>query len=151
VTPAERRAGLAALCIAALLGLAGTAAYAVDPRDLGDPKLQARYGELTHELRCLQCQAESIADSTVPLAGDLRRQVAEMLQAGKSDDDVRAYMTARYGDFILFRPRLSARNLWLWGAPGLLVLIGAGVAWRIVRQRAALLPTDNEPVVEDDV
>jgi cytochrome c-type biogenesis protein CcmH len=132
-----------------LLLCAGPAAHAVDPTDLGDPELQARYTALTHELRCMQCQAESIADSTVPLAGDLRRQVAEMLQAGKSDDDVRAYMTDRYGDFILFKPRMAWRNLWLWSAPGVLLLVGAAVAWRIVRQRAAMLPTDDEPVEGD--
>jgi cytochrome c-type biogenesis protein CcmH len=139
---------LAALCAALVLALAGPA-RAVDPTDLGDPKLQARYETLTHELRCMQCQAESIADSTVSLAGDLRRQVAEMLKAGKSDDDVRAYMTDRYGDFILFKPRMSWRNLWLWSAPGVLLLVGAAVAWRIVRHRAALLPTDDEPVEGD--
>lgn len=128
--------------------LAVGTAYAVDPTDLGDPKLQARYLNLTHELRCMQCQAESIADSPVDLAADLRRQVAEMLQQGKTDDQVRQYMTDRYGDFILFKPRFELKNLWLWGSPVVLLLIGAFVAARIVRQRNQLLATDHEPVEE---
>jgi cytochrome c-type biogenesis protein CcmH len=133
-----------------LMLLIGAPAHAVDPTDLGDPVLQQRYQDLTHTLRCMQCQAESIADSTVPLAGDLRRQVADMLKAGSSDEEVRKYMTDRYGDFILFKPRVSLGNLWLWGAPVLLVLIGALVALRIVQQRRALLATDTEPV-EDEI
>jgi cytochrome c-type biogenesis protein CcmH len=72
-----------------------------------------------------------------------------MLIAGKSDDDVRNFMVARYGDFILFRPRVAARTLWLWSAPGALLLIGAAVAVRITRQRAALVEQDNDPVDED--
>jgi cytochrome c-type biogenesis protein CcmH len=94
----------------------------------------------------MQCQNESIADSPVDLAADLRRQVREMVLAGKSDEDVRNYMVARYGDFILFRPRFVARNLWLWAAPFVLLVIGVAVAVPILRQRAALLPHDNDAV-----
>jgi cytochrome c-type biogenesis protein CcmH len=125
------------------------AAWAVDPTELPDPKLQARYVALTHELRCMQCQNEALADSPVGLAADLRREVRDQLLAGKSDDDIRAWMSARYGDFILFRPRYSLRNAWLWGAPGVLLLIGALVAWRVVRKRVTLLPADNEPLEGD--
>jgi cytochrome c-type biogenesis protein CcmH len=133
---------LAALCAA------GTA-RAVDPTELPDPALQARYSALTHELRCMQCQNESLADSPVELAADLRREVREQLLAGKSDEQVRAWMAARYGDFILFRPRHSWRNAWLWGAPAVLLLIGAVVSWRVVRERTALLATDDAPLDED--
>jgi cytochrome c-type biogenesis protein CcmH len=126
-----------------------TAARAVDPTQMPTPELQQRYLALTHELRCMQCQNESIADSPVDLAADLRRQVKEMLLAGKSDDDVRNYMVSRYGEFILFRPRMSVKNLWLWFAPGALILVGAFVAVRIIKQRAALVPQDNEPLEED--
>ncbi len=121
----------------------------MDPTELPDPALQARYLALTHELRCMQCQNESLADSPVELAADLRREVREQLLAGKSDEQVRAWMAARYGDFILFRPRYSWRNAWLWGAPALLLLIGAVVSWRIVRERTALLATDDAPLEED--
>ena len=136
--------------LAACLWLAATtASWAVDPTELPDPALQARYLTLTHELRCMQCQNESLADSPVGLAADLRREVRDQLLAGKSDDQIRAWMSARYGDFILFRPRYSLRNAWLWGAPGVLLLIGALVCWRVVRNRTTLLPGDHEPLEED--
>ena len=140
------RMWLVAVCIA--LG-ALRAAWAVDPTELPDPVLQARYVTLIHELRCMQCQNESLADSPVDLAGDLRREVREQLLAGKSDDQIRAWMSARYGDFILFRPRYSLRNAWLWGAPAALLLIGALVCWRVLRNRVRLLASDHEPLEED--
>jgi cytochrome c-type biogenesis protein CcmH len=124
-------------------------AWAVDPTQLPDPVLQARYEALTHELRCMQCQNESLADSPVDLAADLRREVRDQLLAGRSDAQVRAWMAARYGDFILFRPRYSLRNAWLWGAPIVLLVLGAVIAWRIVRERTALLAHDSEPVEQD--
>jgi cytochrome c-type biogenesis protein CcmH len=140
---------LALIVVLAGLLLASGTTHAVDTTEMPTPELQKRYLGLTHELRCMQCQNEAIADSPVSLAADLRRQVAEMLIAGKSDDDVRNYMVARYGDFILFRPRVSTRTLWLWLAPGVLLLIGAAVAVRVTKQRAALVDQDNEPVEED--
>jgi cytochrome c-type biogenesis protein CcmH len=97
----------------------------------------------------MQCQNQSIADSPVGLASDLRREVSEMLLAGKSDEDVRNFMVARYGEFILFRPQFSARNAWLWLAPIVLLLLGLFAAVRVIRQRTALLGLDTEPVEED--
>ena len=145
-----KRLGARTLLLSAWLSLAASyTASAVDPTELPDPKLQARYVALTHELRCMQCQNEALADSPVDLAADLRREVRDQLFAGKSDDDIRAWMAARYGDFILFRPRYSLRNAWLWGAPGVLLLIGALVCWRVVRNRMTLLPGDHEPLEED--
>jgi cytochrome c-type biogenesis protein CcmH len=128
---------------------ATTAVQGIDATSIDDPVLEARYLALTHELRCMQCQNESIADSPVGLAADLRREVRDMLLAGKSDEDVRDYMVARYGEFILFRPRFSLRNAWLWFAPPLFLLIGLGVALRVVRQRAALAVSDPDIPVED--
>ena len=143
------RSGLAAVALL-LLALGMTvAAFAIDTTELPDPVLQARYRALTHELRCMQCQNETIADSPVDLAADLRREVRDMLLAGKSDDEIRDFMSARYSDFILFRPRFSARNAWLWFGPGVLLLLGAGIAVRIVRQRAALVDQDDQPLEED--
>ena len=145
-----RRVGARTLLLSAWLSLAASySAWAVDPTELPDPRLQARYVALTHELRCMQCQNEALADSPVDLAADLRREVRDQLLAGKSDDDIRAWMSARYGDFILFRPRYSLRNAWLWGAPAALLLIGALVCWRVVRARMTLLPADHEPLEED--
>ena len=137
------------LTAAAVLLLLATTVEAVDPTQMPTPALQNRYLALTHELRCMQCQNESIADSPVDLAADLRRQVHDMLIAGKTDDDVRNFMVARYGEFILFRPRMSLRTAWLWLAPGVLILVGAFVAVRIVQQRSALVTQDNEPLEED--
>jgi cytochrome c-type biogenesis protein CcmH len=138
-----------ALVAALTLALGATVVHAVDPTQMPTPELQNRYLGLTHELRCMQCQNEAIADSPVDLAADLRRQVRDMLLAGKTDDDVRNFMVARYGEFILFRPRMSLRNAWLWAAPGVLILIGAIVAVRIVQQRSKLVTQDNEPLEED--
>jgi cytochrome c-type biogenesis protein CcmH len=139
----------AALLIAALLAWPAMTAYAVDPTELSDPALQARYRALTHELRCMQCQNQSIADSPVGLAADLRREVRDMLLAGKSDAEIREFMVARYGDFILFRPRVAARTAWLWAAPPLLLALGVVIAVRIVRRRSALAANDDT-FVEDD-
>jgi cytochrome c-type biogenesis protein CcmH len=140
-----RTVGLALLALI----VCATVARAVDPTQMPTPQLEARYLALTHELRCMQCQNEAIADSPVDLAADLRRQVREMLLAGKSDEDVRNYMVARYGEFILFRPRMSLKNAWLWSAPGVLILIGAWVAVRVIKQRETLVAQDNEPLEED--
>jgi cytochrome c-type biogenesis protein CcmH len=136
-----------ALALALMLFARG--ALTLDTNVLPDPALQARYLTLTHELRCMQCQNESIADSPVDLAADLRNQVREQLLAGKSDEEIRTWMAARYGDFILFRPRYSWRNAWLWGAPAVLLLLGAVVCWRILRKRTQLLMSDLDPVEED--
>jgi cytochrome c-type biogenesis protein CcmH len=126
--------------IALLLSLACVGiAQAVDPVELPDPQLQRRYWDLSHELRCMQCQNQSIADSPVGLAGDLRREVRELLLAGKTDQQIRDHLVARYGDFILFRPQFSSRNAWLWLSPLVLLVIGLVVAVRIVRGRAKLV------------
>ena len=143
------RRWMAALVGALVFAVAVSNVEAVDPTEMPTPALQERYLGLTHELRCMQCQNESIADSPVDLAADLRRQVHDMLLAGKSDDDVRNFMVARYGEFILFRPRMSLKNAWLWLTPGVLILIGAIVAVRIIQQRSSLVTEDNEPLEED--
>lgn len=121
-------------------------AWAVDPATLSDPVLQARYEGLIHELRCVQCENNSLADSDAPIAADVRRQIRGMLAAGKSDRQIKDYLVSRYSEFILFRPEYSWRNAWLWGLPLVLLLIGAIVAVRIVRQRAALVNEDDADV-----
>ncbi len=138
----------APLLLAVLL-LAAPLAWALDTTQLADPALQARYVALTHELRCMQCQNESIADSPVDLAADLRKQVRDQLLAGRTDQQIRDWMSARYGDFILFRPRFGARTAWLWLAPGVLLVLGAVMAWRIVRRRTQLLADDPDSPDED--
>jgi cytochrome c-type biogenesis protein CcmH len=124
-------------------------AYAIDPTQLPTPELQQRYVKLTHELRCLKCQNEAIADSPSQVADDLRNEVREQLIAGKTDDQIRDFLVARYGEFILFKPRFSLRNMWLWLGPGVLLLVGLYVAARIIRQRSALVAQDNQPLEEE--
>ena len=119
-------------------------ALAVDSTPpLPNPVLQQRYLALTHELRCMQCQNESLADSPVGLASDLRRDVRELLQAGQSDEQIRDHMVARYGEFILLRPRMNWRNAWLWGAPGLFMLIGVIIVVRVLRDRRRRVDIDE--------
>jgi cytochrome c-type biogenesis protein CcmH len=114
---------------------------------LEDPALQARFETIAKDLRCLVCQNESVADSNAQLAGDLRRQVREMLVAGKSDDEIFKFMTDRYGDFVRFNPPLEPKTLLIWGAPFIVLLIGAAIIFRIVRQRSRM-PLDDDPSPE---
>jgi cytochrome c-type biogenesis protein CcmH len=122
---------------AAFLGLALffgalSPALAVRPDELlTDPGLEARARGISAQLRCMVCQNQSIDDSDAPLARDLRVLVRERLKDGDSDDAVRTYLTARYGDFILLKPPLKWETALLWIGPGLLLLIGAAalVVW----------------------
>lgn len=103
-----------------------------------DPELQARYERIVTEVRCLQCQNESIRDSNAFLAADLRREIRRMLAEGESDEAIYEFLVARYGEFVLYRPRASGKTLFLWLAPGVLVLAGAAVAVSVVRRRMRL-------------
>ena len=134
--------------VALLLALPMTHAQEIDA--LPTPELQQRYDELTHELRCMQCQNQSIADSPVGLASDLRRDVREQLLAGKSDDEIRATMVARYGNVILFRPPFQPSTAWVWLAPFVLLVVGVVIAVRIVRQRSKMVDSDDSPIETDE-
>lgn len=138
-----------AFFLSLLLALSAAPAFAIDITQFDDPAKQEQYLRLTHELRCMQCLNTSIADSQVDLAADLRKEVRDLVNAGKSDDEIRKYMVDRYGEFILFRPLTNARNMWLWLAPGVFLVIGAIVAVRILRQRTKLVDQDNEPIEGD--
>lgn len=128
--------------------LQARAAGAVDQYgELANPALEGRYEHITHDLRCLVCQNESIADSNVELASDLRRQVREMLVAGKSDDDIFRFMTDRYGDFVRFNPPLEPKTWLIWGAPFIMLVVGALVVVRVARRRARQ-PLDDEPTAQ---
>lgn len=133
----------------AMLLLALPLAWAIDPEGLDDPQQQQRYSQLIHELRCLKCQGETVADTPADFAKDIRRQVREMIAAGKSDDEVRDFLVERYGEVILLKPRWSLANAWLWLAPGLLLLGGGFIALRILRQRSRLLASDTSEVDQD--
>ncbi|MCE3285443.1 MAG: hypothetical protein K0R70_1699 [Steroidobacteraceae bacterium] len=131
------------LLAAWLLAFAGHALAIDSQKAFEDPALQARYEHINRELRCLVCQNQTIADSNATLAQDLRREVKEMIAAGKSDDEIREFMIARYGDFVLYRPRLTATNFLLWAAPVLLLLIGSFIGIRYIRRQAAEVDTDS--------
>ena len=139
---------------AALLSLAlcATAFAAVDPLPFKDRAEEVRFQNLTKQLRCLVCQNESLNDSSAPLAADLRRDVFEQMRAGKSDAEIKDWLTARYSDFVLYDPPLRAGTWLLWFGPAL-VLVGGGTAIAlIVRRRsraAALSSTASQPAADD--
>lgn len=134
---------LRALTAAFLLTLAG-AALAIDTeKAFDDPALQARYEHINRELRCLVCQNQTIADSNATLAQDLRKEVREMIADGKTDDEIRTFMIERYGDFVLYRPRMTATNFLLWAAPVLLLLLGGFIGIRYVRRQAAVADAES--------
>jgi cytochrome c-type biogenesis protein CcmH len=111
-----------------------------------DPVLEARVMALAEELRCLVCQNQTIADSHAGLAIDLKNQIREQLQAGRSNADVIAYMVARYGDFVLYRPPLKATTFGLWFGPFALLAGGiVSIAVILRRRRRALLPPNTAP------
>ena len=140
-----RRAAFAALCLAML-----SPAFAIDPMPpLSDAQKQQRYEDLTHQLRCLQCKGETVADTPAKFAVDIRRQVREMVEAGKSDDEVRQYMVDRYGEIILLKPLWTVANSWLWLGPAAFLLGGIFIARRILRQRSALLAPDTSDVTDE--
>jgi cytochrome c-type biogenesis protein CcmH len=137
----------AVLTLAALLA---TAALAIDSGPaFEDPELQQRYDQLVNELRCLVCQNNSIADSNAMLASDLRREVRELIAAGRSDAEIRTYMTDRYGDFVLYRPPVAPRTWLLWAAPALLLIGGLAIAGVIVARRARTARTDPSMLDQD--
>lgn len=110
-----------------------------------DPVLEARMMTITSELRCLVCQNQTIADSHAELAVDLRNQVREMLLAGKSEQDITDYMTARYGDFVLYRPPFKAQTALLWIGPAAMVLIGLSALFVVLRRRSRMDANQFEP------
>ena len=111
---------------------------------LADDALDARLKSLETQLRCLVCQNETLAESAAPLAEDLRKEVRELAVAGKSDDDIRAYLVARYGDFVLYKPPMKPVTWLLWFGPFLL-LSGGLVTWLFVlRRRARMQIVDDE-------
>ena len=132
--------------ILAILGAVLCIAAASDPADrLPDPAQEARARELFREVRCMVCQNESIDDSNAELAGDLRRLVRDEIKSGKTDDQVRAHLTDRYGEFVLLKPAFSWGNAVLWGAPFVVVVLGLWLLFRSFRNR----PVDEELTADE--
>ncbi|HKU85590.1 MAG TPA: cytochrome c-type biogenesis protein [Casimicrobiaceae bacterium] len=123
------------LLLSVVMGMAALGARA-------DAVLDARLKALENELRCLVCQNQTLAESNAPLAEDLRKEVRELAVAGKTDDDIRAYLVARYGDFVLYKPPVKATTYLLWFGP--FVLLAAGIAvWIAVLRRRARMPASD--------
>jgi cytochrome c-type biogenesis protein CcmH len=99
-----------------------------------------RFRTLAAELRCLVCQNQTLADSSADLAVDLRNEVLRQMAAGKDDAQIKSHLVARYGEFVLYQPTFSVRNLALWAGPAVLLAIGAAVLWRMSRRRTASMP-----------
>lgn len=108
-----------------------------------DPELQARYEHIIDEVRCLKCQNQTIKDSNAFLAGDLRREIRRLLTEGKTDAEIFDFLVLRYGEFALYRPRVSGKTLILWIAPFFLLIIGGVIIFRVLRDRMRL-PLDDE-------
>ena len=116
--------------------LVGGMTYAIDAgKAFEDPEMQARYEKISSEVRCLVCQNQTIKDSNAFLADDLRREIRRLMREGKTDAEVYDFLVARYGDFVLYRPRMQGKTLALWIAPFLLIAVGGLVAFRVVRGR----------------
>lgn len=116
------------------------------PSSYADPALEARVLAIAEELRCLVCQNETIAASHADLAVDLRKQIRNQLGAGQSKQQILDFMAERYGDFVLYRPRLKASTLMLWAGPFVLLAVAAFVlALNIRRRRLALAPRELSP------
>ena len=111
------------------------AAAAQEPLVFDSPEQEQRYKELTLELRCAVCQNQNLADSDAPLAQDLRQEIFDMMQAGRTDEEIKEFMVARYGDFVLYRPPMQGNTLALWVIPVALLALGAVVVAFTVRRR----------------
>ena len=126
-----------------IVAFASASSLAIDQeKRFDDPEMQARYEKLISEVRCLQCQNQSIKDSNVTLAADLRREIARMIDEGQTDEEIAEFLVTRYGEFALYRPRMTGKTLILWLVPFVLVLLGMLALVRVVRHRMSL-PIDG--------
>lgn len=128
-------------------------AQAIDPLPFKDHAQEVRFQALTRELRCLVCQNENLADSNADLARDLRHEVFDLMQQGKSDDEIKQYLVDRYSDFVLYDPPVKSSTLLLWFGPLAILLAGATVVVVTVRRRGRAAPIavqDEKPNDEGD-
>lgn len=134
-----------------LLGLllVAFAAHAIDPLPFRDQAQRERFQHLTRELRCLVCQNESLADSNADLARDLRHEVFQLMQQGKSDEQIKQYLVARYSDYVLYDPPLRPSTWLLWFGPAAVLLLGALAVVLTVRRRGRG-STGSPPVADED-
>ncbi len=130
--------------LALMVILAAGSGYAIDAgKVFDDPEMQVRYEKIVSEVRCLVCQNQAIKDSNAILADDLRREIGKMLASGKTNAEIFDFLVVRYGDFVLYRPRMSGKTLVLWIAPFILIALGGLVAFNVVRGRMKM-PIDDD-------
>ena len=126
---------------------AQSADAAAAPLEFRDPAEARRFHALVSELRCVMCQNQSLADSDALIAHELRAEVLGLMREGRDDDAIRAHLVARYGEFVLYRPRVGPATWLLWFGPGVLLLGGGLVVWRLARRgdrRAQPVPEDRD-------
>jgi cytochrome c-type biogenesis protein CcmH len=126
------------ILILVLISLAA-AALAKEAKPVEDPQIEQRMQALTQQLRCLVCQNETLADSRADLAEDLRKEIREQMKAGKSDQEIIAFLTQRYGDFVLYKPPVKATTYLLWFGPFVLLLGGTLVLYRYLKHRREII------------
>jgi cytochrome c-type biogenesis protein CcmH len=142
------RLRLFAQLLLCLLPFVVTAQVPIEDKPSDDPVVEQRLAKLSHELRCLKCQNQTLADSPSSIAADLRREIREQIQAGKSDKEIVAFLTQRYGDFILYRPRVTPMTYLLWFGPFVLLIAGLIVLFRYVKQRRDAIT--DEPLTAEE-
>lgn len=135
-----------------LIGLliSGPSQAAIDTYEFADDQTRERFHQLNGELRCPKCQNQSLGDSNSPIATDLRREVYRLLKEGKTDRQIKDFLVARYGEYILYRPELSSHTLMLWLAPLLLLLIGVVVVLVLIMRRRSLVQSTTLDVAEQE-
>ena len=131
--------------LAVCLALSAAAWAAAAQEGFDDPVLDARYRALTREIRCPKCLNENIAESKAPVAADLRREVRRLITEGASDDEIKTFLSSRYGEFVLYRPRLTPTTFAVWAAPFLLLALGGLVFWRVLAARTTQVIDEDPP------
>lgn len=138
---------LAALLFGVLLS---ASAFAIDPMPFQDAAEEARFRALAAELRCVLCQNQSLADSNAAIAQDLRREVFDLMRRGKTDDEIKVFLTERYTDFVLYKPRMEPRTWLIWFGPAAVLLAGAIAVVVIVRRRSSNATAADAPAPEEE-
>ncbi|HEY8683275.1 MAG TPA: cytochrome c-type biogenesis protein [Rhodanobacter sp.] len=144
------------LVVMLLMSVGVAHAQAIEPMPFANHAQELRFQHLTQQLRCPMCQNETLADSNAPIARDLRNQIFRMMQQGRSDNEIKQYLVARYSGFVLYDPPLTAGTWLLWFGPLLILLGGAGVVLAAIRKRsrsgnaATEAPTEDTPTDHGD-
>src|SRR5216683_79953 len=135
------------ILIMVLISLAAPA-LAKEAKPVEDPQIDQRMQALTQQLRCLVCQNETLADSRADLAEDLRKEIREQMKAGKSDQEIIAFLTKRYGDFVLYKPPVKSTTYLLWFGPFVLLIGGTAVLFRFLKRRREMI--HEQPLTADE-